>query len=44
MVNFPEKVAGTDRFDIDLMREYQGRIVAKGGAEGVRCFGDRMTW
>ncbi|WP_404455160.1 asparaginase [Virgibacillus necropolis] len=43
MVNFPEMVAGTDRFDTDLMREYQGRLVAKGGAEGVHCFGDRQT-
>ncbi|WP_099159745.1 asparaginase [Virgibacillus ndiopensis] len=43
MVNYPEMVAGTKRFDTDLMNAYQGRIVAKGGAEGVHCFGDRQT-
>jgi L-asparaginase II len=36
-------VAGTDRFDTDLMQAYGGRIVAKGGAEGVHCFGDKET-
>ncbi|MFD1039799.1 asparaginase [Virgibacillus byunsanensis] len=43
MVNYPEMVAGTKRFDTDLMKAYQGRIVAKGGAEGVHCFGDKQT-
>lgn len=43
MANYPEMVAGTNRFDTDLMKAYQGRIVAKGGAEGVHCFGDRQT-
>lgn len=43
MVNFPEMVAGTKRFDTDLMNIFQGRIVAKGGAEGVHCFGDLNT-
>ncbi|GAB3794393.1 asparaginase [Virgibacillus kimchii] len=43
MVNYPEMVAGTKRFDTDLMNVFQGRIVAKGGAEGVHCFGDRET-
>lgn len=28
---------------LNLMKVYQGRIVAKGGAEGVHCFGDRNT-
>jgi L-asparaginase II len=31
----PEMVAGEGRFDTDLMRTARGRIVAKGGAEGV---------
>jgi L-asparaginase II len=43
MVNYPEMVAGTKRFDTDLMNIFQGRLVAKGGAEGVHCFGDRDT-
>lgn len=40
MVTYPEMVAGTKRFDTDLMNAFRGRIVAKGGAEGVHCFGD----
>ncbi|WP_163972124.1 asparaginase [Oceanobacillus halotolerans] len=43
MVEYPEMVAGTKRFDTDLMGAYAGRIVAKGGAEGVHCFGDSET-
>src|SRR5690625_4708809 len=43
MVNYPEMVAGTKRFDTDLMNIFQGRLVAKGGAEGVHCFGDTET-
>ncbi|MBY7144332.1 asparaginase [Virgibacillus sp. NKC19-3] len=39
----PEMVAGTNRFDTDFMKTYGGRIVAKGGAEGVHCFGDKET-
>jgi len=31
----PEMVAGEGRFDTDLMRTAKGRILAKGGAEGV---------
>lgn len=31
---FPELVGGTDRFDTDLMKVTQGRLLAKGGAEG----------
>src|SRR5699024_12742578 len=38
-----EMVGGTDRFDTDLMVTYKKQIVAKGGAEGVHCFGDRET-
>lgn len=40
MTKHPEMVAGTDQFDTDLMKTFAGRIVAKGGAEGVHCFGD----
>ncbi len=43
MTSYPEMVAGTDRFDTDLMEAFEGRIVAKGGAEGVHCFGDQET-
>src|SRR5699024_10713029 len=30
MVAFPEMVAGTKRYDTDLMKAFKGRIVAKG--------------
>lgn len=43
MMRYPEMVAGTDRFDTDLMNAYKERIVAKGGAEGVHCFGDKES-
>lgn len=43
MMKHPEMVAGTGRFDTDLMTIYDKRIVAKGGAEGVHCFGDKQT-
>jgi L-asparaginase II len=33
----PWYVAGTERFDTDLMRATGGRIVGKAGAEGVHC-------
>jgi L-asparaginase II len=40
MIDFPELVAGERRqFDTDLMRAAAGRLVAKGGAEGLRCVG-----
>jgi L-asparaginase II len=35
MCAFPEMVAGEGRFDTDVMRTAKGRILAKGGAEGV---------
>lgn len=35
----PALVAGTARFDTDLMREAGGRLVSKGGASGVQCVG-----
>ena len=37
MANEPWYVAGTGRFDTDLMRATGGRIVCKAGAEGVHC-------
>ena len=43
MTSVPEMVAGKERFDTDLMRAFGGRIVAKGGAEGVQCLGDSET-
>lgn len=39
MMAYPEMVGGTHRFDTDLMKAYDGNIVAKGGAEGVQCIG-----
>jgi L-asparaginase II len=33
----PWYVAGTGRFDTDLMRATRGRVVGKAGAEGVHC-------
>ncbi|KON86218.1 L-asparaginase [Sporosarcina globispora] len=43
MTKHPEMVGGTNRFDTDLMRAFNGRIVAKAGAEGVQCLGDKET-
>lgn len=43
MVTYPEMVAGTEQFDTELMKAFDKRIVAKGGAEGVHCFGDQKT-
>src|SRR5699024_947154 len=43
MMQYPEMVAGTKQYDTDLMSTYGSRIVAKGGAEGVHCFGDTQT-
>lgn len=37
MANEPWYVAGTGRFDTDLMRATRGRIVGKAGAEAVHC-------
>ncbi|MFD1739669.1 asparaginase [Bacillus salitolerans] len=39
MMEHPEMVGGTNRFDTDLMAAYQGNIVAKAGAEAVQCLG-----
>ena len=43
MTGNPCMVAGTDRFDTDLMDTFNGRLVAKGGAEGFQCIGDRES-
>lgn len=37
MVDHPEYVAGTGRFDTDLMRAASGAIACKGGAEGYHA-------
>ncbi|MDQ5839989.1 MAG: asparaginase [Chloroflexota bacterium] len=40
MLAHPDLVSGERRqFDTDLMRAAPGRLVAKGGAEGLRCVG-----
>lgn len=39
MMEHPEMVGGTDRFDTDLMAAFTGNIVAKAGAEAVQCLG-----
>jgi L-asparaginase II len=39
MMVHPEMVAGTNRFDTDVMRAFKGNIVSKVGAEGVQCVG-----
>jgi len=39
MMKHPEMVGGKDRFDTDLMEAFEGKIVAKAGAEGVQCIG-----
>ncbi|MGE5561558.1 MAG: asparaginase [Chloroflexota bacterium] len=39
MTTEPQMVAGRNRLDTDLMKACRGKIVAKGGAEGVLCVG-----
>jgi L-asparaginase II len=39
MVKYPEIVGGIDRFDTDLMRVSEGKLLAKSGADGVFCIG-----
>lgn len=43
MTTAPEMVGGTNRFDTDIMRAFNGRIIAKAGAEGVQCIADRVS-
>ncbi len=39
MTRHPEMVAGSGRFDTELMRATQGDVVSKSGAEGLKCIG-----
>lgn len=39
MMSYPEMVAGSNRFDTDLMKAFNKKIVSKMGAEGVQCIG-----
>lgn len=39
MTQYPEFVAGTDRFDTQIMKMCPSKIVSKGGAEGIGCLG-----
>jgi len=39
MCGFPRMVGGEGRFSTVLMEETRGRLVAKGGAEGLQCVG-----
>jgi L-asparaginase II len=39
IIQHPEMVAGTNRFDTDLIKAFNGRVVAKAGAEAVQCIG-----
>jgi L-asparaginase II len=39
MMAHPEMVAGEGRLDTQIMRAASGRLIAKGGAEGIQCFG-----
>lgn len=43
MTAHPDMVAGTGRFDLALMQEMPGDLVAKGGAEGVQAIGIRSA-
>src|SRR5256886_370691 len=43
MTQQPYLVGGTDRFDTRLMEITGGRLLAKGGAAGAHCTGDRRT-
>jgi L-asparaginase len=39
MTHHPELIAGTGRFDTQLMQLTNGEIVSKAGAEGIQCIG-----
>lgn len=39
MVGHPELIAGTGKFDTQLMQLTNGEIVSKSGAEGIQCIG-----
>ncbi|MGB3534103.1 MAG: asparaginase [Microcoleaceae cyanobacterium] len=39
MTHHPAMVAGEGRFDTDIMRLSEGKLVSKSGAEGIQCIG-----
>lgn len=41
MATNPEMIAGTGRFDTDLMKVMGGRMISKVGAEGIQCLAIR---
>ena len=41
MIKYPEIVGDTDRFDTDLIRISEGKLLAKSGVDGVFCIGVR---
>src|SRR5207248_6128876 len=43
MTQHPYLIGGTDRFDTRLMEVTSGRLLAKGGAAGAHCTGDRRS-
>jgi L-asparaginase II len=43
MAQQPFLIGGTDRFDTRLMEVTGGRLLAKGGAAGAHCSGDRRS-
>lgn len=43
MVEHPEMVAGEGRVCTAIIRSGRGRLLAKGGGEGIYCLGDRET-
>src|SRR5256714_4740196 len=43
MTEHPYLIGGTDRFDTRLMDVTGGRLLAKGGAAGAHCTGDRRS-
>jgi L-asparaginase II len=43
MTQHPFLIGGTDRFDTRLMDVTGGRLLAKGGAAGAHCTGDRRS-
>lgn len=45
MNNHPELIAGSGRFNKDLLADYTGdKILAKSGAEGIFCFAHNSGW
>src|SRR5262245_17790202 len=39
MTSFPQAVGGAERFSTKLMEACRGRLLSKGGAEGLECIG-----